>query len=259
MFSVETEDHHRNGFLGAIQRKLSKNSKILNDSNESKPDQISFGNFDLALAKSGSDRLENAVKRSCSICSPESNYANNTCTQQKEDDDVDNSMALVPVQQPEAASSSISLLIKELPEPRPGWPLLRRAIVSNRKALVRKISVVEWAMRLPNRRILQITNSDEKESGGDCEDRSCELDGESGAIVIVGNETGSVCFSPSYSSTSLPKELDGLHEKYAATCRLFKYQELLSATSNFKPGLFPPQEFVVCVIKKKLKNVRKEQ
>ncbi|KAK2981473.1 hypothetical protein RJ640_017003 [Escallonia rubra] len=237
-----TENHHRNGLLSAIQRSLSKNQKVLNDGNEGKPTAIHYqgttGNLELALLKAGPDCRETVLKQNCSICS-DSVLPENTCAKHieeySENGDEDNSMAIVPVQQLEAASSSISLLIRELPELRPGWPLLHRAISSN-KSSGRKISVVQWAMRLPSRPCLSIASSEETQSSYDAEnDQSSELDGETGAIVPVGNENAYAPSSPSSSLRSLPKELEGLHEKYSATCRLFEYQELLSATLNFKP------------------------
>nr|KAJ0223150.1 hypothetical protein LSAT_V11C200059590 [Lactuca sativa] len=78
--------------------------------------------------------------------------------------------------------------------------------------------MVQWAMRLPSRHCFEITNSDSQNYD--------QNDGipENGAIVCVDHD-----------SILLPKELEGLHEKYSATCRLFQYRELLSATSNFKP------------------------
>uniref|UniRef100_A0A5B7BMW9 Protein kinase domain-containing protein n=1 Tax=Davidia involucrata TaxID=16924 RepID=A0A5B7BMW9_DAVIN len=243
------EDHHWNGLLSAIQRKLGKNSKILNDGNgDMKPvttcDQGTCGNLELALVKASSDCAETALKQNCSICSPDSVVPDNSCAQSLESSsngDEDCSMAIVPVQKLEAASSSISLLIRELPELRPGWPLLRRAILSNQqssgRSSGRQISVVQWTLRLPGRHCLPIANSDQKESSCDGdEDRSSNLDGESGAIVPVGTETVIAPDSLDHSLSSLPKELEGLHEKYTATCRLFQYQELKSATLNFMPG-----------------------
>ncbi|CAK9177578.1 unnamed protein product [Ilex paraguariensis] len=243
-----TEDQRRNGLLNAIQRSLSKNAKVPNDDSVLKPRAIcdlgSSGNLEL-LVKAGSDCTESALKQNCSICSGDSVFSVNSCAQSTNkssaNDDEDNSMAIVPVQKLEAASSSISLLIRELPELKPGWPLLRRAIVSNRQASdcssVRQVSVVQWAMRLPSRNCLQITNSDQVQSSCDGHpDQSSELDGENGAIVPVGNETVSSPSSPNSTSGTLPTELEGLHEKYSATCRLFKYRELLSATLNFMPG-----------------------
>ena len=148
-------------------------------------------------------------------------------------------MAVVPLQKIEVASSSISMLMRELPEVRPGWPLLRRAILSNKRnsnnSSVRQISVVQWALRLPSRHFLSI---DSNEKGRVCDhdkDQSPKIDGECGAIVPVGNETLPAPASSDGISKALPKELEGLHEKYSATCRLFKYEELVSATSYFIP------------------------
>ena len=98
--------------------------------------------------------------------------------------------------------------------------------------------MVQWVMRLPSRRTLYIANSDQKLDGCDQNKyKSSNFNGESGAIVTVGMEN-IIAPPPDYNSINLPKELEGLHEKYSATCRLFKYQELLSATSNFLAGLF---------------------
>lgn len=57
-------------------------------------------------------------------------------------------------------------------------------------------------------------------------------EGKKGALVPIDAGTFSKPCSPS-NSTDLPDELEGFHEKYSATCRLFTYQELVQATSNF--------------------------
>ncbi|KAK4429609.1 Proline-rich receptor-like protein kinase PERK1 [Sesamum alatum] len=240
----EIEHHRRNGLLNAIQRSFSKNVKVLNDSRSMRPmltwDEGTCGKLDLALASPELVTLE----RNCSICSPDSVAPNHSCggsaEEPSDDDNKENSMAIVPVQKLEAASSSISLLLRELPELKPGWPLLRRAVLSNAVSSynprARQISVVQWAMRLPSRYGLSIEHSTRKDSDSDCDgEQSSKLDGESGAIVPVGNETVSVPSSPDSISRPLPAELEGLHEKYSATCRLFKFHELVSATSNFIP------------------------
>ncbi|KAI3464566.1 hypothetical protein Pfo_021229 [Paulownia fortunei] len=243
----ESEHHRRNRLLDALQRSFSKNIKVLNNGHSVKPmltwDEGTCGKSDLALASP--EYVAHTLQRNCSICSPDSVAPTNSCARSAEepsnDDNKENSMAIVPVQKLEAASSSISLLLRELPELKPGWPLLCHAIISNRtssyNSQVRQISVVQWAMRLPSRYFLSIENSTKNDHNSDCDrDQSSELDGESGAIVPVGNETVSVPSSPDCISRSLPEELEDLHEKYSATCRLFKFQELISATSNFTPG-----------------------
>ncbi|KAI3674991.1 hypothetical protein L2E82_51732 [Cichorium intybus] len=61
------------------------------------------------------------------------------------------------------------------------------------------------------------------------------IKGENGAIVRVhDDEIQSDSCSSNRNSISLPEELEGLHEKYSSSCRLFKYQKLVAATKNFK-------------------------
>nr|KAJ0217979.1 hypothetical protein LSAT_V11C300126670 [Lactuca sativa] len=73
--------------------------------------------------------------------------------------------------------------------------------------------MVQWAMRLPTRHCFEITNSDSQ----NCD----QNDGipENGAIVCVGDDEfqSDPSSSPDHDSILLPKELEGLHEKYSAT------------------------------------------
>ncbi|OMO91237.1 hypothetical protein CCACVL1_07181 [Corchorus capsularis] len=232
------EDHKRNGLLNAIQRTmtLNKNSKVLSEGfanavTNLNSDETNTKMLEQALVKASS------AKQNCSICGSKNYSLLNNSAKEEDGNDGDNSLAIVPVQKAEAATGSISMLIKQLPEIRPGWPLLRRAVLSDRqqpvpdRSSLRQISVVQWVMRLPSRRTLYIGNSDQKQDMFDqSENKSSNFDG---AIVPVGVENVITPPSPDYNSRNLPKELEGLHEKYSATCRLFKYQELLSATSNF--------------------------
>ncbi|KAL6515503.1 hypothetical protein OROHE_018537 [Orobanche hederae] len=237
----EIEHHRRNRLLNAIQRSFSKNVKVLNNVHSNKPrftlDESTCGKSDFASAM---------IERNCSICSPDSLRPNNSCALLSDHepwsgDDKDTSMAIVPVHKLEAASSSISLLLRELPGMEPGWPLLCRAIFLNKTSSynpqMRQISVVQWALTLPDRYCLATGNSIRKDGDlSECDrDRPSGLDRESGAIVSVGNETLSVPTSPDSMSGCLPEELKDL-EKYSATCRLFEFQELMLATSNFMPG-----------------------
>lgn len=219
-----------------FQRSLSLNPILLNNGNEENCKKL-----ELALVKSESECKPSSLQDNCPICSLDSviPVLEVSCGND-DDDDEDNSMALVPVQKLEASSSSTSLLLRELPELRPGWPLLRRDISSSQlpsnSSRVHQISVVQWAMKLPTRHCFQITNSDSRD---DQKDGSSEVNAENGAIVCVGGDEvhANLSSSPDHDSIHLPKELEGLHEKYSATCRLFQYRELLSATANFKPGL----------------------
>ena len=170
VLNTETEDHHRNGLLRMIQGTLKKNTKVLNEGNASvslkeRFDNGTYQELEEGLAKAALDSRESAMTEKCSICESNSDLPDNCGEQSAEDssnDGVeDKSLAIVPVQKEEAASSSISVLKKELPESKPGWPLLRRSILPDKKeserSLVRQISVVQWALRLPSRKYLYIT------------------------------------------------------------------------------------------------------
>ncbi|KAG8633206.1 cysteine-rich receptor-like protein kinase 26 [Manihot esculenta] len=243
------KDDRRNGLLNAIHRSfsLSKNSRVLN---ESGPDEaLMYGEdkdddqiLEQALVKARPNSLGRIMKESCSVCGAVAKSHDNACRQSAEESYGDNggdvkSLALVPVPKVEAPSCSFSSLIRQVPEMKPGWPLLRRAFLPDRRtsdrSSGRQISVVQWAMRLPSRQLSSyISKSDHKQNDRDQGENQSSLNGESGAIVPVGTENLTIPLSPDNSKT-LPKELEGLHEKYLATCRLFNYQELVSATSNF--------------------------
>ncbi|KAE9595894.1 hypothetical protein Lal_00030666 [Lupinus albus] len=237
--SPETHAHlkgiecdHKNGLLGSIHRRLNKSSKVLNDEGSG---QI-FS--DHSLAKIFLDSTEN---KSCSICGPTS-ASNSSCLDNAEESstngDNQNSLAIVPVQTNDSVTTR-TLHCRELPELKPGWPLLHGAILSGRhsteRSLLSQISVVEWAMRLPCRNLSYSTNQDLKTNNCDrSQDQSLALDSKTGALVPVDTEIWAA-FSPERNLRSIPKELEGLHDRYASSCRLFEYQELVSATSNFLP------------------------
>ncbi|KAG7032827.1 Proline-rich receptor-like protein kinase PERK10 [Cucurbita argyrosperma subsp. argyrosperma] len=171
--------------------------------------------------------MDSSYKPNCSICGSESSsLVQSAVISSGDGDEHDESLAIVPVQNVEVASSSITKLIKESPEVQPGWPLLRHADQSGRrassdKALAKQISVVQWAMRLPNR------------SASDPAALDCNSNTSGQATVLVGSEPVTSSLSPNPSS--IPKELEGFHDKYSSSCRLFSYQELVTATSNFLP------------------------
>ncbi|KAJ1387366.1 UspA [Sesbania bispinosa] len=222
--------HHRNGLFGSIHWTLSKGTKVLSDEGSS---HIS----DHSLAKVLLDSTEEVVrKQSCTICgtTPELQNTSSSSHQSEEgssgDGGSENSLAIVPVQTTDAGQ----------PELKPGWPLLNRRILSDRQSLDRSLmchqtSVVQWAMRLPCRNLSYGVDHDRKPNINDQgQGQPVALDSESGALVPAGTEIGTASL-PERNSRSIPKELEGLHEKYSSTCRLFEYQELVSATSNFLP------------------------
>nr|DAD24729.1 TPA_asm: hypothetical protein HUJ06_026193 [Nelumbo nucifera] len=234
--------------ISSIHRSFSKSSKVLNEVSsavvEGKISEEGRRNSE-ADALKARDFDPVSMKRNCSICTPDpvsrDTHGSTISEESNGGNAEDKSLALVPVKTSQVTSSS-SISLRELPELKPGWPLLHRAILRNEKAKtfgkssVRQISVVQWAMRLPNRNLSAVVHPDSKHTTRDqSEDRLSSLNGESGAIVPVGTDASVPPSSPRYGLKKLPKELEGLHEKYSATCRLFGYQDLLSATSNFKP------------------------
>ncbi|XP_050363713.1 LOW QUALITY PROTEIN: protein kinase STUNTED [Argentina anserina] len=227
--SQGSDQHQKNRLLGAFHRH--KSSKVLNEGSDNLAskntyDQVNCKKVEQTLAKIFFECTDTVEKQTCSVCSrPSVDNCSHQSAEDSAEDGEDNSLAIVPVQSEEA--SSITQLIKELPESRPGWPLLRRAVLPDpsERSLVRKISVVQWAMQLPSRRHRQ-------NSCDPVEDQPSSLNGETGALVPVGSEVTAPS-SPDYNLKKLPRELEGLHEKYSSTCRLFNFQELQSATSYF--------------------------
>ena len=220
---------------------------MLNDDSAGTHDKVCGQISDHSLAKFFLDSTEfTGKKKSCSSCTPTAALPESSCHQSAEESSAgeseDNSLAIVPVPATDAASSTTILHSREQPELKPGWPLLRRTILSDRqspeRSILRRISVVQWAMRLPCRNLSYAADHDHKTNNYDQDQgQSLGLDSRSGAIVPVDAEIGTAS-SPERNTGTIPKELEGLHEKYSSTCRLFKYQELVSATSNFLPGVY---------------------
>lgn len=123
---------------------------------------------------------------------------------------------------------SISLPTEDFAADRPGWPLLQTASSLNQPAkVVRKMSVVQWVMTLPNRSMLDSPKSDfsPKESPNafgmeqkyfmDCNEK----------------ESASVC-------NQLIKDLQLILEANSSGIKWFSYDVLKSSTSNFSSGWF---------------------
>lgn len=228
---IGKEDVRRITLLNVLQRSvtLNKTTKVVShseeDSKEDDEDQSGGQNLRQVLAAA---RLEN-----CSVCGSDSLSPNNTTTPGKlsgasdfdrseDDDECHKAMEIVPVNGPEDSGGSITMLVRKLPESRPGWPLLRRAVstlgqsVTPHRPSSKQIPVVQWALKLPPR--------DTKQLGYDySEDNLSSLN----AIVPFGINN---------SPRKLPEELKGLYERFSSTCRFFKYKELVSVTSNFSTG-----------------------
>jgi serine/threonine protein kinase len=231
------EDVRRITLLNVLQRSvtLNKTTKVVShseeDSNskEEEEDQACGQNLRQVLAAA---RLEN-----CSVCGFDSLSPNDTTTPGKlsgasdfdrseDDDECNKAMEIVPVNGSEDSGGSVTMLVRKLPEPRPGWPLLRRAVSTLGQSVTpHKIPVVQWALKLPPR--------DTKQLGYDSsEDNLSTLN----ALVPFGINSITNKSIPDNSPRKLPEELEGLYERFSSTCRFFKYKELVSVTSNFSAG-----------------------
>ncbi|OIW14507.1 hypothetical protein TanjilG_12100 [Lupinus angustifolius] len=226
--------HYRNGLLGSAQQTLGKSSEVLSDDTASMCADKGAGKIsDHSFAKVFPDSAENVRRQSCSVCGSTLALLNTSSHQSAEESSgeggSENSLAIVPVKTTDA--SQLELI--------PGWPLLHQKILSDRQPLhlspLHQISVVPWAMSLPCRSLSYYAYHDHRSKFFDRgHDHSVALDSQSGALVPVDAEIGTA-YSPERNSISVPRELGSLHDKYSATCRLFEYRELVSATSNFLP------------------------
>ncbi|GFY91350.1 kinase with adenine nucleotide alpha hydrolases-like domain-containing protein [Actinidia rufa] len=132
-------------------------------------------------------------------------------------DSKENALALVPAKS------------KLWPEANPGWALLRWVFLPNQKRSDKssfKKSIMKGVLNLPRRQSLAAVFPDHRRNKSDRnEDDS----------LISFSDIALSPSSPGYCLKSHSKELKELAEKYSSACRLFSYQELLHATSNFKP------------------------
>lgn len=158
-----------------------------------------------------------------------------------EEEGEDNSLALVPIQRLEIESNSVK--IQDSQCIKPGWSLLRQAFLPKRQCMEKSektTSVFGWVLRPMSWHTSAVVYPDQKlSSSGLDENSSSTLDGVSGAIVPF--EPIVICppLSPNHGMEPLSEEFLDLCKKFSSSCRLFSYEELLSATSNFMPGSFP--------------------
>ncbi|XP_074307976.1 protein kinase STUNTED-like [Silene latifolia] len=173
-------------------------------------------------------------------CAPISLWADYPCDDLEEEEShvnvvEDTSLALVPYQKPEASPGQNLTMDQEAHGLSTGWPLLRRAFLPKHpeadRVPSRKTSMVRRVLKFPRRHSSMAVHPDRKRHN------SVQLDNQladlSTAIIPVDDVSASAPCSPSH--RFLPKEWEDLLEKYSTTCRLFTYQELLSATSDFIP------------------------
>ncbi|XVF14871.1 hypothetical protein REPUB_Repub09cG0098200 [Reevesia pubescens] len=184
--------------------------------------------------KSGLFSRQKTLKKNCAACASNLKLPENSNAQLPEElpgnGSVDNMLALVPFH----SSEDNSIMVRKLPVSRPGWSFLRGVFLPKRhhsENSSAKNSVVQRVLELPSQHSSAVVYPDQRQNHSDKKNNhSFDLDGENGAIVPVGCEAIRLL-----SRCYFPKELQHLPEKYSSSCRLFSYQELLDATSNFMP------------------------
>lgn len=216
------DDYHKK-HVRSIHRSLSKN--LMNGSMCKERQKL--------LLKSGSTCGRDDKENNCLNCNSKRVLPENSCSQIGQVlcrcNGSDNSMALVPFQRVPRESS----------ESKSGWAFLRRIFWRDRPSSERSskgMSVFGWVVKSPSRHSSAVIYPDKRLNSFDqLEDTLSSLDGESGAIVPVGVCTPISPLSHHDGFNNFSKKLEGLHEQYSSTCRLFSVQELISATSNFLP------------------------
>ncbi|KAF3791766.1 putative receptor-like serine/threonine-protein kinase [Nymphaea thermarum] len=145
-------------------------------------------------------------------------------------EDHNNPLELPPSLKLEAASSSMSLLMREMPELRSGWPHLRRKILPKRRTSdsMKQIPVVQWAAQLPSRYTAALSS---KSSPVNTNTSTAAIDKVHASIG--GKESDQFGDAEGELQKDYHKELQIFCEKHASTCKLFSYEELASATSQF--------------------------
>ncbi|QHO58399.1 Receptor-like cytosolic serine/threonine-protein kinase [Arachis hypogaea] len=144
----------------------------------------------------------------------------------------ENSLALVPIQKPDDACSYSNAVVKP-DRLKHGWLLLRQVFLPKRnkqKSLVKNTPSFHLASGQPNSPSA-VVHVDEEQNIDPI--GNCKLDAESGAIVPYESDDIATP-SPLFCHSSVtPEELLALQEKYSSSCKLYSFQELVSATANF--------------------------
>uniref|UniRef100_A0A2P2M019 Protein kinase domain-containing protein n=2 Tax=Rhizophora mucronata TaxID=61149 RepID=A0A2P2M019_RHIMU len=140
------------------------------------------------------------------------------------------SWAIVPVKANEAVSSSHSHVNEELLDSKSGWSFLGSLFSRQgqplKKCPVNKMCLVRRLFKPPTRNSSSVVYPDQKHSISDVD---------AGVIVPICPDISCSPISSYDGSNGLPKELKDLRERYSSICRLFSYEEVLLATSNFMP------------------------
>ncbi|KAK8443713.1 hypothetical protein SEVIR_9G018300v4 [Setaria viridis] len=131
--------------------------------------------------------------------------------------------------------SSSPMSLRRMIEGRSDRCHLRRRIFSHHRSSSfewAKMSMVQWAMRLPSRYTSVHPDSKLLKSGASPR-LNCDSETESTSAV----EPESMFSFAFYDVAWPPSELESLREKYSSVCRLFSYEELKLATGNYSPDM----------------------
>ncbi|CAO2152777.1 unnamed protein product [Urochloa humidicola] len=124
---------------------------------------------------------------------------------------------------------------RESPEVATGWPLLRKKFLPDRKASLpdkSKMSVVQWAMRLPSRySAVSPVHSEYRTTRPDSTGTSHIL--RDRLIVPLRSNSGKSSVVIEELDKETPEELTLLKEKFSSIYSSFSYSELAKITSDF--------------------------
>ncbi|KAL6621238.1 hypothetical protein ACP70R_033670 [Stipagrostis hirtigluma subsp. patula] len=133
-------------------------------------------------------------------------------------------------------SSSSPMSLRRMIEGRSDRCHLPRRIFSHQRRSYfewAKISMVQWAMRLPSH--YSSFHPDSKSVKSDASPRlNCDPESE---FTSTGQPESMFSFFSFYHEAWPPSELESLQEKYSSVCRLFSYEELKHATGNYSPDM----------------------
>ncbi|KAJ4874532.1 Protein kinase protein with adenine nucleotide alpha hydrolases-like domain [Raphanus sativus] len=144
---------------------------------------------------------------SCSVCGGSDSLSKNDTTPPPDDDEYHKAKEIV------SEKGSTTMVVRKQSESITGWPLLRRAFTST-GPVTTSHKPSQWALKLPPRSIKQI------------------------GYDSTTTTTTKKSSSPDTSPRKPHEELEGLSERFSSACQVFKYKELVSATSNFSADNF---------------------
>ncbi|KAJ8765359.1 hypothetical protein K2173_012056 [Erythroxylum novogranatense] len=161
------------------------------------------------------DKL-NQESQSCSLHSSSGTLSpdksKNLLSKPYSDDGNISSLPLLPNQRNDAVSRSNASRLSSSKQP---WSSLQQLVLGQHQLErhpVKEASLAKWELK------------------------QSKADKGNGGIVPINPKFVWSPITPYCGSNDLPEELKGVYEKYSSICRLFCYEELLVATSNFTPG-----------------------